>query len=56
MYTASVGTSRVVVVFAVMGVKAALPKYELYFYNVVLYMAMLWAASWIYDVSSSEYT
>ncbi|XP_012671738.1 hedgehog acyltransferase like, b [Clupea harengus] len=37
-----------------MGVKAALPKYELYFYNVVLYMAMLWAASWIYDVSSTN--
>ncbi|XP_052452420.1 protein-cysteine N-palmitoyltransferase HHAT-like protein isoform X2 [Carassius gibelio] len=37
-----------------MGVKAALPRYELYFYNVVLCMAMLWAARWISDVSSSN--
>uniref|UniRef100_A0AAY4AU46 Uncharacterized protein n=1 Tax=Denticeps clupeoides TaxID=299321 RepID=A0AAY4AU46_9TELE len=37
-----------------MGVKAALPRYELYFYNVVLCLAMLWAASWIYEVSSSN--
>ncbi|XP_052399016.1 protein-cysteine N-palmitoyltransferase HHAT-like protein isoform X1 [Carassius gibelio] len=37
-----------------MGVKAALPRYELYFYNVVLCMAMLWAARWIFDVSSSN--
>lgn len=35
-----------------MGIKAALPKYELYFYNMVLYLAMLWAASWIFEVSS----
>ncbi|XP_060756844.1 hedgehog acyltransferase like, b isoform X3 [Neoarius graeffei] len=35
-----------------MGIKAALPKYELYFYYVVLSMAMLWAASWIFEVSS----
>ncbi|XP_063062334.1 hedgehog acyltransferase like, b [Engraulis encrasicolus] len=37
-----------------MGVKAALPRIELYFYNFVLYVAMIWAASWIYDVSSSN--
>uniref|UniRef100_A0A8C1TFR8 Hedgehog acyltransferase like, b n=1 Tax=Cyprinus carpio TaxID=7962 RepID=A0A8C1TFR8_CYPCA len=37
-----------------MGVKAALPRYELYFYNVVLCMAMLWAARWISDVSNSN--
>ncbi|KAL7840788.1 hypothetical protein AOLI_G00261110 [Acnodon oligacanthus] len=37
-----------------MGVKAALPKYELYCYYVVLSMAMLWAASWILEVSSSN--
>uniref|UniRef100_A0A671SJV0 Uncharacterized protein n=1 Tax=Sinocyclocheilus anshuiensis TaxID=1608454 RepID=A0A671SJV0_9TELE len=35
-----------------MGVKAALPRYELCCYNVVLCMAMLWAARWIFDVSS----
>lgn len=37
-----------------MGIKAALPKYELYFYYVVLSMAMLWAASWIFEVSSCK--
>ncbi|XP_026872010.2 hedgehog acyltransferase like, b [Electrophorus electricus] len=37
-----------------MGVKAALPKHELYFYYVVLCFAMLWAASWILEVSSSN--
>lgn len=37
-----------------MGIKAALPKYELYFYYVVLSMAMLWAASWILEVSSCK--
>ncbi|XP_012735628.2 hedgehog acyltransferase like, b isoform X1 [Fundulus heteroclitus] len=38
----------------VMGIKAALPKYELYFYNTVLCLAMFWAASWIFEVSSSN--
>uniref|UniRef100_A0A3P8WJJ0 Hedgehog acyltransferase like, b n=1 Tax=Cynoglossus semilaevis TaxID=244447 RepID=A0A3P8WJJ0_CYNSE len=37
-----------------MGVKAALPKYELYFYYTVLSLAMLWATSWIFAVSSSN--
>uniref|UniRef100_A0A3B4BIG5 Uncharacterized protein n=1 Tax=Periophthalmus magnuspinnatus TaxID=409849 RepID=A0A3B4BIG5_9GOBI len=37
-----------------MGVKAALPKYELYFYNTVLSLALLWATSWIFDVSSAN--
>lgn len=39
-----------------MGVKAALPKYEIYFYNVVLCLAMFWATSWIFEVSSCEYS
>ncbi|XP_046874085.1 protein-cysteine N-palmitoyltransferase HHAT-like protein isoform X1 [Hypomesus transpacificus] len=38
----------------IMGIKAALPKYELYFYNTVLCLAMFWAASWIFEVSSSN--
>ncbi|XP_030625463.1 hedgehog acyltransferase like, b [Chanos chanos] len=37
-----------------MGVKAALPKYELYCYYVILSLAMLWTASWIFEVSSSN--
>lgn len=37
-----------------MGIKAALPKYEIYFYNTVLCLAMFWAASWVLDVSSSN--
>ncbi|KAM6976576.1 hedgehog acyltransferase like, b [Aplochiton taeniatus] len=37
-----------------MGIKAALPRYEIYFYNTVLYLAMFWAASWIFEVSSSN--
>ncbi|XP_039609633.1 hedgehog acyltransferase like, b [Polypterus senegalus] len=37
-----------------MGIKAALPKYELYFYTVVLSLALLWAADWIFDVSSEH--
>ncbi|XP_065114204.1 hedgehog acyltransferase like, b [Paramisgurnus dabryanus] len=37
-----------------MGVKAALPRYELYVYTVVLCMAMLWSTRWIFDVSSSN--
>ena len=40
----------------IMGIKAALPKYELYFYNTVLCLAMFWAASWIFEVSSCEST
>ncbi|KAJ8375012.1 hypothetical protein SKAU_G00055920 [Synaphobranchus kaupii] len=35
-----------------MGVKAALPKYELYIYMAVLYMAMVWAGSWVFEVST----
>lgn len=38
-----------------MGIKAALPKYELYLYSTVLGLAMIWAASWISEVSSCEY-
>lgn len=38
-----------------MGIKAALPKYEIYFYNTVLCLAMFWAASWISEVSSCKY-
>lgn len=38
-----------------MGIKAALPKYELYFYYTVLSMAMLWAASWIFEASSCKF-
>ncbi|XP_041824668.1 hedgehog acyltransferase like, b [Melanotaenia boesemani] len=37
-----------------MGIKAALPRYEIYFYNTVLCLAMFWAASWIFEVSSSN--
>ncbi|XP_006795191.1 hedgehog acyltransferase like, b [Neolamprologus brichardi] len=37
-----------------MGLKAALPKYEIYFYNTVLCLAMFWATSWIFEVSSSS--
>lgn len=42
-------------VYDTMGIKAALPKYELYFYNTVLCVAVLWATSWIFEVSSCEY-
>lgn len=38
-----------------MGIKAALPKYEIYIYNTVLCLAVLWSASWISEVSSCEY-
>lgn len=38
-----------------MGIKAALPKYELYLYSTVLGLAMIWATSWISEVSSCEY-
>lgn len=44
-----------VCVSVTMGIKAALPKYELYFYSTVLGLAMIWAASWIFEVSSCEY-
>ncbi|XP_010900672.1 hedgehog acyltransferase like, b [Esox lucius] len=37
-----------------MGIKTGLPRWELYLYSTVLYLAMLWTASWIYDVSSSN--
>ncbi|XP_003968039.1 hedgehog acyltransferase like, b [Takifugu rubripes] len=37
-----------------MGIKAALPKYELYLYSTVLGLAMIWAASWISEVSTSN--
>lgn len=37
-----------------MGIKAALPKYEIYFYNTVLSLALLWATSWIFEVSSTN--
>lgn len=37
-----------------MGIKAALPKYEIYIYNTVLCLAVLWSASWISEVSSSS--
>lgn len=39
-----------------MGIKAALPKYELYLYTAVLYMALLWAGSWIFEASSENLT
>ncbi|KAM9332955.1 hedgehog acyltransferase like, b isoform 1-T1 [Pholidichthys leucotaenia] len=37
-----------------MGIKAALPKYEIYFYNTVLCLALFWSTSWIFEVSSSS--
>ncbi|KAG7260246.1 hypothetical protein CRUP_037030 [Coryphaenoides rupestris] len=37
-----------------MGVKAALPRYELYLYTAVLGVAMVWAASWIVEASSEN--
>ncbi|XP_037311466.2 hedgehog acyltransferase like, b [Pungitius pungitius] len=37
-----------------MGIKAALPRYEIYFYNTVLCLALFWASSWILDLSSSS--
>lgn len=40
---------------AKMGVKAALPRYELYLYTAVLGVAMVWAASWIVEASSGEW-
>jgi len=35
-----------------MGIKAALPKIELYMYTAVLSLALLWAGSWIIEASS----
>ncbi|XP_054621649.1 hedgehog acyltransferase like, b [Dunckerocampus dactyliophorus] len=37
-----------------MGLKAALPKYEMYFYNTVLCLAVFWSTCWIFDVSSAN--
>ncbi|XP_018597212.2 protein-cysteine N-palmitoyltransferase HHAT-like protein [Scleropages formosus] len=37
-----------------MGIKAALPKYELYLYTLVLSVAVLWAASWIVEASTEN--
>ncbi|KAJ8337223.1 hypothetical protein SKAU_G00384430 [Synaphobranchus kaupii] len=37
-----------------MGVKAALPKFELRLYTAALFGAILWAASWIFEVSSEQ--
>ncbi|KAL2097386.1 hypothetical protein ACEWY4_006593 [Coilia grayii] len=37
-----------------MGIKAALPKFELYLYTVVLGLALAWAASWIVEASSEN--
>ncbi|XP_047662377.1 hedgehog acyltransferase like, a [Tachysurus fulvidraco] len=37
-----------------MGIKAALPKAELYLYTAVLSLAVLWAGSWIIEASSEN--
>ncbi|XP_048826944.1 hedgehog acyltransferase like, b [Brienomyrus brachyistius] len=37
-----------------MRVKAALPRYEIYLYTAVLCMALLWTASWIFEVSRAN--
>lgn len=37
-----------------MGIKAALPKSELYLYTAALSLALLWAGSWIIEASSGE--
>jgi len=37
-----------------MGIKAALPKYELYLYTAVLCGALTWAGSWIFEASSEN--
>ena len=39
----------------IMGIKTALPKYEVYFYMSVLGLAVAWAASWIVEASGGEY-
>ncbi|XP_072911112.1 hedgehog acyltransferase like, b [Hemitrygon akajei] len=37
-----------------MGVKTALPKVELYLYSLVLTLAVLWSASWVYEASTEN--
>ncbi|RVE61610.1 hypothetical protein OJAV_G00172340 [Oryzias javanicus] len=37
-----------------MGIKAALPRYELYLYSAVLGVALIWAGSWISEASSEN--
>ncbi|MEQ2228825.1 hypothetical protein ILYODFUR_012648, partial [Ilyodon furcidens] len=37
-----------------MGIKAALPRYELYLYSTVLAGALIWAGSWIVEASSDN--
>ncbi|KAJ8011461.1 hypothetical protein DPEC_G00058450 [Dallia pectoralis] len=37
-----------------MGIKTALPRLELYLYTAVLYLAILWAGSWIWEASSEN--
>ncbi|KAM6918827.1 protein-cysteine N-palmitoyltransferase HHAT-like protein isoform 1-T1 [Xenentodon cancila] len=37
-----------------MGIKAALPRYELYLYSAVLAVALIWAGSWIFEASSDN--
>ncbi|XP_061522469.1 hedgehog acyltransferase like, b isoform X1 [Phycodurus eques] len=37
-----------------MAIKAALPKYELYFYNAVLASALFWCTCWVFDSSTSN--
>ncbi|KAK7945113.1 hypothetical protein WMY93_000841 [Mugilogobius chulae] len=37
-----------------MGIKAALPRYELYLYSAVLAGALIWAGSWILEASSEN--
>uniref|UniRef100_A0A3B5LHM7 Hedgehog acyltransferase like, a n=1 Tax=Xiphophorus couchianus TaxID=32473 RepID=A0A3B5LHM7_9TELE len=37
-----------------MGIKAALPRYELYLYSAVLAGALIWAGSWIFEASSDN--
>ncbi|XP_008332448.1 hedgehog acyltransferase like, a [Cynoglossus semilaevis] len=37
-----------------MGIKAALPRYELYLYTAVLATALIWTGSWIFEASSDN--
>uniref|UniRef100_A0A3Q0RHL1 Hedgehog acyltransferase like, a n=1 Tax=Amphilophus citrinellus TaxID=61819 RepID=A0A3Q0RHL1_AMPCI len=37
-----------------MGIKTALPRYELYLYTAVLAVAVIWAGSWIFEASSEN--
>lgn len=37
-----------------MGIKAALPRYELYLYTAVLGLALIWAGSWVFEASSEN--